>query len=307
MKKMFLAALLAAALVMGSTSVLALDDSEHYLPGGKNYLDPDNFEGDVGYYNSIYNFLVKPNTTYCLSVAREYTDIQTDYHVILDYFENAAQIGTETIETVDFSFVIGQNWMFALFTTSADTNYLDVYIFDPTNVFDLHEADLFQLEEGTAFTGYEEYIPGNLADVNGPYFEGNGVVISNVDDPITSAEIQAGLVAVDAIDGDVSADIVEIANGYVGHEGTLGEYVISYAVSDAADNLTTFDITVKVVDVTAPMFGGETLFVAPYPVVLPIVTIQSQLTASDNYDGDLTLEIALKTDGYTANAGVIGA
>jgi len=197
--------------------------------------------------------------------------------------------------------------MFVLFTTSAATNYLDVYIFDPTNAFDLHTADLFQLEEGTAFTGFEDYIPGNLADVNGPYFEGSGVVISNVDDPITSAEIRAGLVAVDAIDGDVSADIVELANGYTGNEDTLGEYVISYSVSDQANNVTTFDITVKVVDVTAPMFGGETLFVAPYPVVLSIQTIRSQLTASDNCDGDLSSEIVLKADGYSAHAAVIGA
>lgn len=306
MKKMFLAALLAAAIIMGSPSVLALDDSEHYLPGGKNYLDPDNFENDSGYYNSIYNFLVKPNTTYCLSLALAYTDNQTGYHVILDYFANGAQTGTQTIETAEILPASGQNWMYVLFTTSAETNYLDVYIFDPAGAFDLHDNDLFQLEEGVAFTGYEDFIPGNLADVNGPYLEGNGVVISNVDDPITSAEILAGLVAVDAIDGDVSADIVEIANGYAGHEDTLGEYVISYSVSDAAANATTFDITVKVVDVTAPMFGGVTAFVAPFPVVLTIQAIRSQVTASDNYDGDLSLEITLKTDGYTANAGVIG-
>ncbi len=307
MKKWFLAACLAAALVLSAPSVLALEDSEHYLPGGKNYLDPDNFEADSGYYNSIYNFLVKPNTTYCLSLARTYTDAQAGYHVILDYFANEAQTGTDTIEAVEFAGVSGQNWMFVLFTTSAATNYLDVYIFDPASSFDLHTADLFQLEEGSAFTGYEDFVPGNLADVNGPYFEGNGVVISNVDDPIASAEIRAGLVAVDAIDGDVSADIVELANGYAGHEDTLGEYVISYTVADTVGNATAFDITVKVVDVTAPMFGGETSFVAPYPVILPVATIQSQLTASDNYDGDLTGDITLKTDGYTANAGTIGA
>ncbi|MCK7486591.1 MAG: hypothetical protein MZU97_14500 [Bacillus subtilis] len=220
---------------------------------------------DSGYYNSIYNFLVKPNTTYCLSFARAYTNNQTNYHVILDFFANEAQTGTQTIATGEIAPVPGQEWMFVLFTTSAATNYLDVYIFDPTSAFDLHSADLFQLEEGTAFTGYEDFVPGNLADVNGPLFESNGVVISNVDDPITSAEIRAGLVAVDAIDGDVSADIVELANGYAGHEDTLGEYVISYSVSDRADNTTTFDITVKVVDVTDPMFGGETSFVAPYP------------------------------------------
>jgi len=306
MKKLFLAVFLTAALVLSIPSVLALEDSEHYLPGGKNYLDPDNFEADSGYYDSIDKFLVKPNTTYCLSLSRAYTDVQAGYHVILDYFSNMAQIGTETIDAIEFANVSGQNWMFVVFTTSATTNYLEVYFYDPVGVFDLHVADLFQLEEGAAFTGYEDYVQGNLADVNGPLFEGNGVVISNVDDPIFSAEIRAGLVAVDAIDGDVSADIVEIANGYAGHEDTLGEYVIAYSVTDRADNTTTFDITVKVVDVTAPMFGGETTFIAPFPIVLSIATILLQLTASDNYDGDLTSHITLKTDNYTANADVIG-
>ncbi|MFA5007460.1 MAG: hypothetical protein WC509_08385 [Candidatus Izemoplasmatales bacterium] len=306
MKKALMAILFATlAMVVATERVEAY--SPQYLPGGVNYLSADNFEQDSGYYNTIQLFLVKPNTTYCLSMASVYATSHA-YEIIIETFlDDRIQLTSVYYHPEDFTPVPGEDWVSLVFSTSATASYMDIYFSDPTAVFDFHTAELFQLEEGSVFTGYEEYVDGTVADVNGPYFDGNPVVISNVDAPITSAEIRAGLTAYDAIDGDLTATIVELSNAYAGNESTLGEYAIDYRVADTSGNFTDFRVTVKVVDVTAPMFGGETDFLIPYPDVMSIATILSQITASDNYDGDLSAAIVLKTDGYTANAGVLGS
>lgn len=305
MRKLFPAAVFAALLIFSLAPARVEAYSPHYLPGGKNYLSVDNFEMDGSYYSAIENFLVKPNTTYCLSVGAAYAEDQ-DLEIILDFFANAIQLGSLTITRQDLSDAGTGDWWSYVFTAGATANYLDIYFLATPGYFDQHDVDLFQLEEGSAFTGWEAYIPGELADVNGPYFEGNAVALSNVDDPLTEVEIRAGLVAVDAIDGDVTADIEPLSDGYTGHEATLGSYVIVYGVTDAAGNATSFQVTVRVVDVADPFFGGTTVFTVPYPTVRSLSDILAEVTASDNYDGDLSGEIAIVSDGYSANAALLG-
>ncbi len=306
MRKLWLLIFLGAVFVLAFVSPTVAAYSPHYLPGGTNYLSSDNFERESGYYTSVYPFLIKPNTTYCLALPGEYTAYQ-QYDVILEFYANAAVVTTITLNETDFYIWESTTWEYAVFTTPADANYLDLYLFEPDTYFVTHGIEGFQLEEGAAFTGYEAYIEGTLADINGPYFSGNGVVVTNVDDALPLAAITAGLTATDAVDGDLTAAISVVLDGYSANIGILGSYIITYRVADAAGNVTEFQITVLVVDVTAPMFGGVESIRVPYPAVLTPAAIRDEINASDNYDGDLSDEIVLQTDGYSANAATIGS
>ncbi|MFH0993471.1 MAG: hypothetical protein V1761_03880 [bacterium] len=306
MRKLWLLILLAAAFALALVPPAVAAYSPHYLPGGTNYLSPDNFERESGYYTSIYPFLIKPNTTYCLALPGEYTVYQ-QYDVLMEFYDDAAFISDLTLTEVDFYIWESTTWEYVVFTTPAQANYLDLFIFEPDSYFATHGIEGFQLEEGEAFTGYEAYIEGSLADINGPYFSGNGVVVTNVDDHLPAAAITAGLSATDAIDGDVTASIVVVSDGYSANIGVLGSYIMTYRVADAAGNTTEFQITVLVVDVTAPMFGGVETICVPYPAVMTIASIQEQINASDNYDGNLDDEITLQSDGYSANAATLGS
>ncbi len=250
MRKSWLLMVLAAILILTFVPPSVMAYSPHYLPGGTNYLASDNFERESGYYSSIDPFLIKPNTTYCLALPGEYTTYQ-QYDVILEFYVNAAVSTTVTLTETDFYIWESTTWEYAVFTTPATANYLDLSLFEPDSYFTTHDIEGFQLEEGTEFTGYVAYVEGSLADINGPYFSGTGVVVTGVDDELPLAAITAGLTATDAVDGDVTADIVVVSDGYSANIGVLGSYVITYQVTDAAANTTEFQITVLVVDVVA--------------------------------------------------------
>jgi len=63
---------------------------------------------------------------------------------------------------------------------------------------------------------------------------------------------------------------------------------------------------VTVVDVLKPIFPQIDTVVIPYPLVYTIEQIQTLLNASDNYDGDITDDITLTSDGYSGFADIVG-
>jgi hypothetical protein len=209
-----------------------------------------------------------------------------------------------------FQPVLGENFFYYAFQTPANVNYLGLTFKQGIEVLTPDSIIAFQLEEGTAstVTGSQAtpYVEGTLIDTNGPFFYGETVVISNFDDPFLTADIKAGIYAYDAISGDLTANIQTVSDQYVGNEGTLGEYLIVFAVSDAAGNATEFHCTVKVVDVTKPAMSGPGSITVPFPATKTVEQLKALINASDNHDGDITAGITLKTDGYSAFSAIVG-
>jgi len=306
MKKIILLLLCLAGLSLSIHTVFAEDYSPHYLPGGKNYLSNDNFELITGKYSSIDPFTIKAHTSYALSFTRDYFD-PGQINWSMSFYEDSTWIATYTYDMTDmYCYSFAPYIAEFVFLTPANANYMTVSFDENNDYFLTYGITGFQLEEGLVSTPYEPFVIGNLIDINGPVFQGSGVVIVNVDDPVTVSEITSSIVAIDAIDGDVSASVIVQSDAYTANMTTIGEYIIQYSVTDQADNVTTFSILVKVIDITNPIISGTNEIILPYPNTLSIAAIQAQLFASDNVDGEITAEIELKSDDYSLNQSILG-
>ncbi|PKL00236.1 MAG: hypothetical protein CVV56_07315 [Tenericutes bacterium HGW-Tenericutes-1] len=280
--------------------------SPHYLPGGKNYLSTDNFTYSNGVLSSNDNFAIKAHTYYTLSFPRDFYD-PGEISWTISYYENDNEIDFLSHDSYDL-FVHSSEPYYGSFTfqTPTNANYIAITINDNNDYLLTHNVNGLILEEGLSFTSYEPFVIGNLIDINGPYYNGSGVVIVNIDNPFTLAEITSGLSAYDAIEGDVSSNIIVVNDTYTTNLSTVGEYLVEYSVSDSSGNVTYFNILVKVVDVTKPIISGNNTIVLSYPNTLTIDAIKSQLNASDNVDGDISSSIELVEENYTLNQSILG-
>ena len=124
-------------------------------------------------------------------------------------------------------------------------------------------------------------------DVTPPVITLNGS--STVDVLQNTVYTDLGATASDDVDGDITANI--IATGTV-DTAIVGQYTITYDVSDAANNTATSVIrTVNVIatDITAPVI--TILDANPMDVFQYTVFTDPGATALDNIDGDLTANI----------------
>lgn len=281
--------------------------SPHYLPGGKNYLSTDNFVFEDDYYNTTNPFLVKPYTDYTITIPRYYFDEQWE-SISVEFYENSSIIATIDIEHIDMTYTNdgGNEWFYGTFRTTSSTNYMCLSFDNSSDYFTLYDVTETQLEEGVVFTGYESFIEGALIDTSAPYFQSASTVISYYDSPITVTEIQSALVAYDAIDGNVTGNISLVTDNYTANNSTLGMYEIVFEVSDESNNTSQITIEVEVVDVLKPIFSEIGVIQAVYPNTYSEQDILDMLSASDNYDGDISSSIIVEDNYYTVNASIVG-
>lgn len=306
MKKLFLVLFILFSVLPYQQIICAENYSPHYLPGGKNYLSSDNFLYQGGTLSSIAPFAVKPHTYYTISFPRDFYEPGV-INWQFTYYDNEDEIDILTFDNTDL-FIRSSEPYYGSYTFQmpANVNYLAISISENNDYLLDNRLGTIILEEGESFTSFEEFIIGNLIDINGPYYQGTGTIVVNVDDPYTLEEITSGLSAFDAIEGDVSSRIQVVSDSYSANKETIGEYSIEYSVSDLSGNITTFTIAVKVVDITKPMISGPSSIVLSYPNVLTIEAIKNQLNASDNVDGDISNQIMLVEENYLLNSSILG-
>ncbi|MCK5862054.1 MAG: DUF5011 domain-containing protein [Candidatus Hydrogenedentes bacterium] len=108
---------------------------------------------------------------------------------------------------------------------------------------------------------------------------------------------EAGVIAADACDGDLSSSIIT-ANPT--NTGTPGSYTITYNISDSAANAASeLTRTVNVVDTTAPVI--TLLGAVPQAVTVGESYEELGATANDICDGDLTAEISIDAGDVNTN------
>jgi len=279
--------------------------SPHYLPGGKNYLSEDNFYYETPlYYTTIENFLVKPYTTYTLTLPIGYCESQFTVIEVVLYdnsdAEDFLEISPDMLSSSD------GDWFYYTFTTTSSTNYMSMTFEDGHLYFAEGSAHEIQLEEGEIFTGFEPYIEGEILDTSAPYFQNSGSIISYFDSPITIAEIQSALTAYDSVDGDVTSSITLISDGYTANMGILGLYSCVFEVSDTSSNTSQVIVEIEVVDALKPVFSELDTLQAVFPNSYSATDILEMLSASDNYDGDISNQIIMISDNYSENSSTIG-
>lgn len=281
----------------------------NYLPGGKNYIDYENFSFQEGanVFSTGQPILVKPETDYVFWFSERLMSPLFEMYFSFYNNDNEVNSGMITEQEMDYLDLGDGGAHYFTFRTGESINYFWFEIFESevTDSSKLIGMEI-QLEEGTSPSTYEEYIAGSMIDTSSPYFQTSGTIISYVDQPITVAEIQSSLIAYDKIDGDVSSNITVISDGYSDFMNQIGSYEIVFSVTDLSENETLTTVTVEVVDVLAPIFGELSSIEAVYPNVYTLEDIKGMLTANDNYDGDISSQIVMVTDNYTANASLVG-
>jgi len=307
MKRKYILLLLLIGLFAVNSFVRINAYSPHYLPGGKNYLSADNYSVDGDYYSNIESFLVKPYTEYTLSMPGIYGD-EPYADINITFLNNETTLSTVNVYTLDMLFYGNSDgdWYSYTFMTTSDTNYLNISFRNSNNYFLVMGFDNFQLEEGPVATTYEPYIEGTLIDTSAPYFQNAGTVISYFDSPITVSEIQSALVAYDAIDGNVTDNISLISDNYTANINVIGSYDLVFEVEDNSGNTSQITIDIELVDVLNPVFSDLGTIQAVYPNVYSTEDILGMLSASDNYDGDISNQINLISDGYSSNSSIVG-
>lgn len=136
-------------------------------------------------------------------------------------------------------------------------------------------------------------------------YETEAPVLSGVDDleiglGESLPDFLDGITAVDNFDGDITSD-VEVKHATI-DTSVLGDHQVTYEISDAAGNLTTQTVTLRVVDNVAPVIAGYrdlTFRVFDNPNFL-----WSGITVTDNVDGNLLSEIEI--DSSLVDMNVLG-
>ena len=91
-------------------------------------------------------------------------------------------------------------------------------------------------------------IYNDLLKNDNPIFVGESEIDSTLSNPVTLAEVKATLTVSDLTDGDLTSSIVVVSDLYTGHEATLGDYEIVFSAADVDANITTFTVTVSVIE-----------------------------------------------------------
>lgn len=143
-----------------------------------------------------------------------------------------------------------------------------------------------------------------------PGITGTAVFITNVDSPIAEGQIRASITAFDLTDGDITDQIVKSSDDYTSNMNTVGEWDITYSVTDSSSNVVTFTVTVFVRDIEDPTIdlGAFDEITLSYQDEFNPSTYHTNFTISDNYYSleDLTITVDLGTyDGTPRTSSVI--
>lgn len=145
-----------------------------------------------------------------------------------------------------------------------------------------------------------------ISDTINPVINGQTNYITNVNNPISEAEIKSGLYAIDNVDGTIpSTAFTLISDDYTSNKNILGVYNIIYKVSDSSGNESQVTVKVHVVDVDKPIISGTSTYTVAYNQTQSLTTILNNLTVADNYQSGIIPVIV--HDNYTPNKTIKGS
>ena len=148
----------------------------------------------------------------------------------------------------------------------------------------------------------------NLVDTTLPVFKIDDIPTTNyshtvyMSDTSTLQALIDGIVVTDAHDGAITNSLVVPALPSYAVPGT---HNLAITATDSSGNIGTLNITVTVADDILPVINGATKIVKGKTEILTLSDILATLTATDNVDGSLSLELV--QDGYSGNSAVIGS
>lgn len=278
-----------------------------FLPLGINYFENSNFEFiqgnelNEGTIRTLNYIRVKEDATYYIYFYC-YQEGEFTSAYIVGYDSDKKSIGTLDYEmsgeSNDIIFDVPEGCKYVTLELGVEEDYgvgLGLYNVEenyimsdsPLNVSSLDVSDF-------AYAGPDiDYSPV-LSGYNGYY-------ITNVDNPIPFKNLMAGVKAIDDTDGDITDKIEIVKDDYSQNRFTVGTWEIVLKATDSNNNSSTLKIYVDVIDDVKPVINGSTNFVVETTDNHDIDYFYSFLEIVDNYDGNISNDVKVLTDDYTAN------
>lgn len=138
-------------------------------------------------------------------------------------------------------------------------------------------------------------------DTTSPIISGINFYEISCEDNLTLEEIISNVSAYDNYDQEISEKIEVVSDNYSRNKGKLGTFKVVLGVSDSSNNLSYFDVNIKISDNQPPVILGPQTIRKSIQEVLTLDDIKSYFIAIDNYDGNITNQIAIDYDEYSHN------
>lgn len=145
----------------------------------------------------------------------------------------------------------------------------------------------------------------NVVDTIKPVITGTSSYTHVYNNKLELSTIKAALTATDGYDGNITANITLKSDNYTANYNKKGSYQVVYTVKDSSNNSIDYTVTINVIDNIKPIISGQAIYNTGSQVQLSEATIRAALTAVDDYDGSLVVN--LLSDGYSSNYTIIGS
>lgn len=142
-----------------------------------------------------------------------------------------------------------------------------------------------------------------VKDTTKPVISGSNSIRSNLSSPLTEENIRSQLTATDNVDANLTINLVE--DLFTDNADIVGTYQVKYNVTDSAGNMSEiFVVEVEVYDDIAPTISGKNEYSVSPLAKLDVNKLLKVLTATDNVDAGLTLNIV--SDNYSNSSSILG-
>ena len=155
MKKILILPILVITLLFVIAPFIKIDAVENY-PNGKNYVNPDNMNIEGNFIFNKEPILIKPDTTYTVSISRYYVD-GGPFEFIFDFYTDETLTKRLNEDDISMDFDIPTNIYYFTFKTQSNTNYFDFYFSNNAGLTEINNLENIQIEEGDIFTDFEPY------------------------------------------------------------------------------------------------------------------------------------------------------
>ena len=279
-----------------------------FYPSGINYLDPFNFvtttNGNDITTTKTYRYIkVKPLTAYKFKKRNE-VNVNWSGIYFYEYNQNKELIRTNTF----FDFSQGITYSF---TTTEETGYLVVeirYEIETENIYAEQMDKYFILfEETLALADYEleELVyqgPLNNLEVA----QENTTIRIPYGNSTSIDSLKSQMRVYDNYCGDITNSVVIELDEYTGQENIVNQYDVIFKVNDNTNNFSSIKVIIDVYDDVAPVITAPNTIYTHPNALLTNEYLLTKVTATDNYDLNLTDSVELINDVYPNSSSVIG-
>ena len=313
MKKMILVGLLlfSMLLVFGGVKTSAVVPPDYFLPNDVNYLNPKNIyytpiDGDYdGLLKSREDIRVKEDTEYYIYCVYGGSVEIVDANIkIWDYDLDEEVVIEHDLDgsMLYFEIPVGTDRASIEFEAINVNRNPNIYIWNVGANYVMAEAGTFDDEqlEGHSFRGY---------DTSDYSMLGDSIQINTVaSKPISYNTIFNSLYVFDYKDGILTNEKTVVKNTYGTSDYKVGDWEIEFTVKNSRNISKNLVIKVHVDDDIKPVISGPNEIEMENIALLTLDEVKAELTATDNYDGDLTdsIEVDAKNDSFTNRTEQLG-